>query len=277
MSDESMATAPPGVDPNTPSVARIYDYMLGGTTNYEVDRMAAKQLEAMFPELKDWAWCNRGFHQRAARWLAGEAGITQFIDLGSGLPTGNNTHQVVQDINPKARVVYVDLDPMVAAFAPQLLADAQNVLFLSGDVRDRDGLLGDPDLRSMIDFDQPVALFMTAVVHFLPDESDPWSLVAGYLDAVPVGSYLALSHGTLDKARPEYIARVQALYANANEHANPRTKAAVERFFDGLELTAPYPGARPGVTYGGLWGAEDPEDADDEASRGLYCGVARKY
>lgn len=277
MSDESKPAVPPGVDPNTPSVARIYDYMLGGTTNYEVDRMAAKQLEAMFPELKDWAWCNRGFHQRAARWLAGEAGITQFIDIGSGLPTGNNTHQVVQEINPKARVVYVDLDAMVAAHAPQLLADASNAIFVRGDLRDREGLFGNPEVRTMVDFDQPVGLFMTAVVHFLPDEADPWGLIAGYMDAVPVGSYLALSHGTLDKARPEYIQRVQALYANANERANPRTLADVERFFDGLELVPPYPGARPAVTYGGLWGADDPDNADDDASRGLYCGVARKY
>lgn len=277
MSAEPSLPVPPGVDPNTPSVARIYDYMLGGTTNYEVDRMAGQQLEAMFPELRDWAWCNRGFHQRAARWLAGEAGITQFLDLGSGLPTGNNTHQVVQQVNPKAKVVYVDIDPLVEAYAHQLLAEVDNTIFVPGDVRDRDGLLGNHELRTMLDFEQPMALFMTAVVHFLPDEADPWGLVTSYMDAVPVGSYLALSHGTLDKARPEYVQRVQALYANANEHPHPRTLSDVERLFDGLELVPPYKGARAGVTYGGLWGAENPGDADDEASRGLYCGVARKF
>ncbi len=267
---------PTGVDPSRLSAARVYDYILGGTNNFEIDRAGADQLRAAFPELENWAWTNRGFHQRAARWLAGERGIRQFLDIGSGLPTQMNTHEVVQAIVPDATVLYVDNDPSVAVHAEVLLAGSGRVRFVAGDLRDPDTLLNHPDIRSAIDFRQPVGLFLTAILHFVSDESKPHDLVATYVDALAPGSYLALSHGTADRWPPEVLARGRAVYQNASAQLHARSRDEVARFFEGLELVPPYDGAEPAVTYGGMWGAEDPEAADDDASRALYCGVARR-
>lgn len=270
-------------EPTTISVARVYDYLLGGSNNYAVDRAGAEQIKSMFPELEDWAWCNRGFHQRAARWLATEVGIRQFIDIGSGLPTQVNTHEVVQQVtgdggpdDEPARVVYVDHDPDVVGLAREILAEVKHTAFIHGDLRRPDELMAHPDLTGLIDFSRPVALLSTAVVHFIADELDPWRLIASCMEPLASGSYLVLSQGTFDKQNPDTVARTLAIYNNANEQLHPRTKADVERFFEGLELVEPYPGGEPGVAFGGLWGAEDPELADDDASRALYAGVARK-
>src|SRR5690606_41370674 len=135
---EATPTVPPGVDPTKPSVARIYDYLLGGTVNYEVDRAAGEQLRDMFPPIQEWAWVNRGFHQRAARWLAGEAGVEQFLDIGSGLPTQNNTHEVVRAVNSGAHVVYVDNDPIVREHARGLLDNTPHTTFVEADFREPD-------------------------------------------------------------------------------------------------------------------------------------------
>ncbi|MEQ7011107.1 SAM-dependent methyltransferase [Actinopolymorpha sp. B17G11] len=258
------------------SVARVYDYLLGGTNNSAADRFAAEQIKALFPELEDWAWCNRGFHQRAARWLAADAGVTQFLDIGSGLPTQNNTHDVVQAVDPACRVVYVDNDEQVAEQAHRLLSDTGRVSFVHGDLRKPDGILANPDVRAQLDFAQPIGLLMTAVIHFVADELDPWKLVGRYLDALVPGSYLVLSQGTYDKQAPATVERATAIYQNANEQVYPRSKPDVERFFAGLQIVPPYDGAKPDVTFGGLWGAEDPEVADDDASRALYAAVGRK-
>lgn len=267
--------APPGVDPTKMSTARVYDYLLGGTNNFAIDRMAAEQLLKVLPELRDVIWCNRAFHQRAARWLA-ESGITQFIDLGSGLPTQSNTHEVVHEIAPKASVVYVDNDPMTAALARDLLRGSDRTGFVGADLKDVDAVLGDPAVRSLIDLDQPVGLLATAVVHFIDDSEDPYGIVARYVDRLASGSYLALSHGTADTWHEGIGERISAVYRNANQPIYSRTKAEVERFFTGLTLVAPYDGAGPGVTFAGLWGAEDPTTAHDEASATIYAGVARK-
>src|SRR5690606_35758442 len=157
-----------------------------------------------------------------------------------------------------------------------ILTGVSNTVFIQGDLRRPEELMSHPDLTGLIDFSEPVGLLCTAVVHFISDEHDPWRLIATCMEPLASGSYLVLSQGTFDKQNPEYVARALAVYENANEQLYPRAKADVERFFDGLELTAPYPGGKPGVTFGGLWGAEDPELADDDASRALYAGVARK-
>lgn len=279
---EQAANPPHGADPgaheHTMSMARVYDYMLGGTTNYEVDRQAAHRIREVLPELPQVAWANRGFHQRAARWLADPAGgdLDQFIDIGSGLPTQQNTHEVVHAVKPDARVVYVDLDPVVEAHARDLLRGDPYAEFVTGDLREPSKLLADPGLRAVINLDEPVGLLMTAVLHFVADESDPWSLVANYVDAVAPGSYLALSHGTGENWPPATVQRIHAVYENARQPIHSRTKAEVERFFTGLDLVPPYAGAHPDVVFAGLWGAEDPTTADDDASRATYCGVARK-
>jgi len=266
---------PEGVDLTRPSPARLYDYFLGGTNNFPVDREAAERLRAVDPDVADAMWANRGFHGRAAVWIA-EQGIRQFIDIGSGLPTQNNTHEAVRRAVPGARVVYADNDPMVAAHAGRLLAGDGTTVVITADLRDPAGLLGHPGLRGLIDFAEPAGVLMTAVVHFVADERDPWGLVARYMAAVAPGSYLALSHGTYENLPPRSVRAGLDTYANATEHAYLRSRAEVERFFDGLELVAPYEGAGPGLTYVGLWGAEDPEAADSDGSRALYCGVARR-
>jgi len=266
---------PPGVDPSTPSPARLYDYYLGGVNNFQVDRDAAERVRAIMPELSDAAWANRGFHQRAARWMA-EQGVRQFIDIGSGLPTAGNTHEAVQKVAPGARVVYVDNDPMVAAHARDLLVGDGSTKFIPADLRDPDSVLGDLDMRGHVDFSKPAGLLMTSVMHFVADEGDPWGLVARYLAALAPGSYLALSHATMDQLPPNMVKAGLELYERAAERLYPRSRADIERFFAGLELVAPYAGAAAAVSYVGLWGAEDPEAADSDGSRVLYCGVARR-
>jgi hypothetical protein len=266
---------PPGVDPSTPSPARLYDYYLGGVNNFQADRDAAERVRAVMPELSDAAWANRGFHQRAAVWMS-ERGIRQFLDIGSGLPTTGNTHEVVQKAAPGARVVYVDNDPMVAAYARDLLADDGSTEFVAGDLRDPDGLFSDPVLLRHLDLAEPVGLLMTSVVHFVADDGDPWGLVRRYMTELAPGSYLALSHSTMDQLPPRMVQAGLALYASAAERLYPRTRAEVERFFDGLELIPPYDGAESAITHVGLWGAEDPASADSDGSRVVYCAVARR-
>ncbi len=265
-----------GVDTTRPSPARMYDYMLGGTHNFRVDRDATQEFQAHFPDLEDAAWANRGFHGRAARWMAIEQGIEQFIDLGSGLPTQSNTHEVLHAVNPAARVVYVDNDPMVLVTAPDLLTDDGTTAVIQADLREPDGLLSHPDMRRLIDFGRPVGLLMTAVLQFVNDEFDPWMLLGRYVDALTPGSYIALSHITADKVPPRSIATGVRIYTRATESAYPRTRAEIERFFDGLEIVPPFPGASPAVCHVGVWGSEDPQGADSDGSRVFWCGVARK-
>jgi hypothetical protein len=265
---------PPGVDPEVPSPARLYDYYLGGRINYRADREAAERIRAGLPEISDMAWANRGFHQRAAKWLAESRGITQFIDIGSGLPTQGNTHEVVGAVTPLARVVYVDNDPMVRAFAGELLT-RRSTTFVFGDLRDPDAVLGDRLLRSLIDFTEPVALLLTAVMHFVADDADPWALVSRYVAALPSGSYLALSHVTADNVPPQAVRTGLAEYARATENIHLRPRAEVARFFAGLDLVPPWPGETPRLVFMGEWGADDPETADSDGSHWGYAGVAR--
>ncbi len=173
---EEPPPVPPGVDPAVPSPARLYDYYLGGTINYPADQDAAERIRADLPEISDMAWANRGFHQRAAKWLAAERGISQFIDIGSGLPTQGNTHEVVREVAADARVVYVDNDPMVRAYAGQLLTDSRLTTFVFADLREPAQVLGNRRLQALIDFTEPVGLLMSAVLHFVADSADPWGL-----------------------------------------------------------------------------------------------------
>ncbi|MFG2087346.1 SAM-dependent methyltransferase [Spirillospora sp. NPDC048824] len=267
--------APPGVDITVPSPARMYDYILGGTDNYEVDRKAAEAVRAQMPELEDAAWANRGFLQRSVRWMA-QQGIRQFIDIGAGLPTMNNTHDAAQAVAPDARVLYADNDPMVAVHANELLAGSSGTAFIAADFRDPEGLLGHEDTLAMIDFGEPVALLAVALTHFVPDEDDPWGLIRRYMDRLVPGSYLALSSITSDRQVDRAVGTVREVYSRASAGARPRTRAEIERFFTGLEIVPPYEGARADLTYVGMWGAEDPEAADSDGSRWGYCAVARK-
>jgi len=267
---------PAGVDPTTPSTARLYDYYLGGSNNFEVDRTAGERLRASLPELADAAWANRGFHGRAAVWMAEVQGIRQFIDIGPGLPTQNNTHQAVHRVNPEARIVYVDVDPLVAAYSQLLLERDGTTTLITADLREVDTVLSHPELRRMIDFSQPVGVLMTAVMHFIEDAADPWGMVARYMSAMPAGSYLALSHATFDKLPPRAVQTIDEIYQNASSRIWLRSRKDIERFFSDLEMVPPYAGASPGLTFVGSWGAEDPEQADSDGSRVLCCAVGRR-
>jgi hypothetical protein len=266
---------PAGVDSTIASPARMYNYILGGQHNFPVDRAAAERLRARMPELADAAWANRGFHGRAAVWMA-ERGIRQFLDIGSGLPMQNNTHQAVQRIIPAARVVYVDIDPMLGTLASELCVGNGTTAVIQADLGDPDSVLGHPGLRALIDFTEPVGLLMTAVLQFVADERDPWMLSARYTSAVAPGSYLALSHATSDRLPPVLVQSGIEVYSRAAYPVYPRSRAEVARFFDGLDLVPPWRGAAAALTYPGLWGAEDPEAADSDGSRAFYCGVARR-
>jgi hypothetical protein len=270
-----MGDIPAGVDPAIPSPARMYDYLLGGTNNFPADRLVGEKVKADSPDVVDAVLANRGFHGRAAVWMA-QRGITQFIDLGSGLPTQNNTHESVRRVLPGARVVYVDIDPMVAAHAGSLLAGDGSTAVITADLRQPDAVLGHPDLRRLIDFDQPAGVLATAVMHFVADGSDPWGLLARYMTAVAPGSYLALSHATADRLPPRSVDEGMDTLEKAAIDVHLRSQAEVERFFAGLELVPPYAGAEPALTYVGVWGAEDASAADTEGSRWGYCGLARR-
>jgi len=269
------AEIPPGVDASKPSVARIYDCLLGGVHNFAVDQAAAKLMKDRAPELVDAAFANRGFHQRAAKWIA-EQGVRQFIDLGSGLPTVGNTHQVVRQVEPGAHVVYVDNDPMVKAYGSRLLEGDDAAAVVLADLREPDAVLGSEAVRRLIDFSQPAAVLMTAVLHFVSDEDDPGSLVARYVATLAPGSYLALSHTTADQKPPRAVEAMNEAGRRSAGGNYLRTRDQVRQIIGPLELVPPYQGAAPEITWVGLWGCEDPQSADSDGSRWLYCAVARK-
>jgi S-adenosyl methyltransferase len=249
--------------------------MLRGDNHFPTDILAAERILSAVPEIRDCAWSNRGFHQRAAKWIA-ERGVRQFIDIGSGLPTVGNTHEVVQKVIPGARVVYVDNDPMVAEQGGQLLAEDRSTRVICADLREPESILDHPEVTGLIDFREPVGLLLTAVMMFVSDDADPWAQVARYVDALAPGSYLALSHLTDDYKPPVMAERFRAVFDGATERLYFRSRAGITTFFDGLELVPPYEGAEPGICYTGVWGAEDPVLADSDGARWLYCGVARK-
>ena len=265
---------PEGLDTTKPSPARIYDYMLRGTSHFDVDEEAAKRILTAVPEIKDCAWSNRGFHQRAAAWIA-QQGIKQFIDIGSGLPTIGNTHEVVKKIHSDARVVYVDNDPMVELYSQTILEEDGSVSVICADLREPDAILGHPSVRALLDSGEPTGLLMTAVLMFVSDTSDPWSLVSRYVRAVGPGSYLSLSHITDDAKPPVAVDGFRRVFDHATEHMYFRSKTAIAQFFDGLEIVTPYQDGPPTLTYSGLWGAEDVQLADSDGSRWLYAAVAR--
>ena len=258
-----------------PNPARIYDYLLGGKDNYPADREVAEQVVAIAPVTRDVVRDNRAFLRRAVRFLTREAGIRQFIDLGSGLPTHGNVHEIAQAIAPDARVVYVDNDAMVVTHSRALLA-GDNTLAVHADLREPDAVLGHPEVRELLDFDQPIALLLVAILHFIPDDQDPLGIVARFRDALPTGSYLAISHSTRDiPVRPdmsaaemaEMGARVERLYQLTTASLVTRTRAQVERFFDGFDLLD------PGLAEIQLW---RPDDQSSMLPGGFYGGVGRR-
>ncbi len=247
-------TAPFGIDTTVPSTARMYDWWLGGHDNFAADRAAALAVSDAAPEAQLIAVENRKFLRRAVRYLAAEAGITQFLDIGTGLPTQGNVHQVAQGINPAARVVYVDNDPMVLALS-RALKTGGNTVVIGADLRDPQVILDHPSTRKLIGFSQPLAVLLVAVLHFISDDDDPSAIVGVIRDAVPPDSYLVLSHVTGD-IRRESAASAAVHYKKVTSGATLRGREEILRFFAGLELI------EPGVVQVPYWRTEGPEPAD---------------
>ncbi|MEZ0114748.1 hypothetical protein ABH920_008783 [Catenulispora sp. EB89] len=197
-----LALSLPDIDPSQPSPARIYDFWLGGSQNFEADREAGRRAADAMPTLVGAIRANRAFLGRVVRHLAGTVGVSQFLDLGSGVPTAGNVHEVAMEVNPEARVVYVDVDQVAIAHSRMLLAQTPNAVAILADLRRPDSVLAHPLLRQTLDLTKPVAILMNAVLHFVPDADDPAGIVAAYIEAAAPGSYLALSHAAPDLAHP---------------------------------------------------------------------------
>ena len=262
-----------GIDFSKPHSARMYDYLLGGKDNFAIDRETAEL------SLKSWTGArvsareNRAFLVRAVKYLAGEAGIRQFLDIGTGLPTANNVHEVAQKIAPDSRIVYADNDPIVLAHAQALLksSPAGRTAYIHADLREPEKILAHPDVRGTLDFSQPVALILVAVLHFIAGEEDPAAIVATLLSALPPGSYLAASHVTPEHD-PEGVGGLQRAYRAAGVMAQARTAADFGRLaFSGMELVP------PGVVLLSEWRREAGGPRPLASEVNSYGAVARKH
>jgi SAM-dependent methyltransferase len=246
--------APPEVDIERPSVARVYDYNLGGSHNFAADRAMAEQLAAVIPDMPAANRANRALLRRVVRFLA-EAGIDQYLDLGSGIPTVGNVHEVARRVRPGSRVVYVDIDPVAAAHGRAILADDPLCCVVQADLRDVDVVLGSPRVKDLLDFGRPVAILILAVLHFVPDASDPAGVIGRYRDVTAPGSYLAVSHGTGVEDGEQ-----AALLADATRRASMdvavRGPAEVAKLFAGYDLV------EPGIVYAPQWRPE-PDQVDE--------------
>jgi hypothetical protein len=265
----------PDIDLRTdrPHPARVYDYLLGGKDNFAADREAAHRGLQANPDSRIPPRENRLFLRRAVRFLA-EQGIDQFLDIGTGIPSAPNVHHVAQGIDPLSRIVYVDNDPIVLTHARALLTSHPDgrTDYIDADLRDIDSILGSAVLAETLDLNRPVGLLLIAILHFIGDEHDPWEIVSRLLEALPAGSYLALSHLTGD-FRPEAWAQVAEVYRRQGVTMKVRSRAEIERFFTGLEMVEPglriVPAWRPD-----LGEPTDPVPSDDQVS--VYGAVARK-
>ena len=268
-SPSAPANAALKIDTTRAHTARIWNYWLGGKDNYPVDRQVGDQIRQLHPGIGDYARADRVFLGRAVQHLACEAGIRQFLDIGTGLPTADNTHQVAQAIAPDSRIVYVDNDPLVLVHARALLTSTPEGAcdYIDADMRDPGRILA--EAARTLDFTQPVAVTMLGVVIFLEDDQDPYGIVRRFMDSVPAGSYLVLSHTITSPAMPD----VDAAVAFWNEHGTPkltqRTPEQVTRFFDGLDLL------EPGVVSCSRWRPE-ATPWGEPAEVAMYGGVGRK-
>jgi hypothetical protein len=257
----------PPFDTTVANQARIYDYLLGGKDNYEADRAAVDAVLKIAPELGFTARENRAFLGRAVRYLAAEVGIRQFLDIGTGIPTAGNTHQVAQAVAPDARVVYVDYDPVVLAHARALLksSPAGATQYIDADLRDTGTILG--QAGRLLDFSKPVAVTLLMILHVIPDDDDPHGIVARLMDALPPGSHLVVTHlgaELLDQEKTEGFQGV--VRRQAQQQYIGRSREEIERFFDGTDLV------EPGVVRVEEW----RPDHEAEGKSALWCAVGRK-
>jgi hypothetical protein len=266
------AAPPPALHPEVPNVARMYDYFLGGKDSYAADRDAARQSFAAATEagVRGASLQNRAFLGRAVLHLVRDLGIRQFLDIGTGLPTMNNVHEVAHSIAPDARVVYADNDPVVIAHARAMLNGVPNATIIRGDLRDPAGILADPALASMLDFGAPIAVLLVAVLHFISDDESPRGIVTALMDAVPPGSYLVVSHVSADQHRR--VVKAESAYEDASARLRFRTREEVGAMLAGFRLVDPGE-----LVWTPRWHPDEQTPSiDSPGGATIWCGIASK-
>ncbi|MBB5155836.1 SAM-dependent methyltransferase [Saccharopolyspora phatthalungensis] len=266
---ENATWVPESVDQEIPSAARLYDYLLGGAHNFAADRALGEKFVAALPSGRDVARLNRAFLRRAVAFMA-QQGIRQFLDIGSGIPTVGNVHEIAQAADPRARVVYVDYESVAVAHSQMLLEDNDNATIIQANLVEPGVILGHPEARRLLDFDEPVGLIMAGVFHFVSHDHDAPAIVAQYRDALVSGSYLALSHFTADISPAEMAGVVEVMRRSADP-IHTRTRAEITELFTGFELV------EPGLVGTARWRPDRPEQAADQPGGSqIYAGVGRK-
>ncbi|MFG1606135.1 SAM-dependent methyltransferase [Actinoplanes sp. NPDC049265] len=269
--DDSVA-GPPGIDVSVPHPARRYNYWLGGKDHFAADRASGDELERLFPKVRDGALANRALLRRATRFLAAEAGVRQFLDIGTGLPTADNTHQVAQRVTPASRVVYVDNDPLVMVHARALLTStpAGRTAYIQADLNNPQSILDDSQFRDTLDLSQPVGLMLIAVLHFIHGHGAAKPIVRTLLDALPSGSFLVATHATSDFGTPEQQTLYQRLVEEGKSDVWTRPRAEFADLFEGLELV------EPGVVPASEWRPEAGEAIPPRSDINVWTAVGRK-
>ncbi|WP_049568529.1 SAM-dependent methyltransferase [Streptomyces sp. SBT349] len=267
---ERPAWAPHGIDLSVPSVSRMYDYYLGGSHNFEADRVAARKVLDAFPGLPKIVQANRAFMRRAVRHAISE-GVTRFLDIGSGIPTFGNVHEVAREASPEARVVYVDNDPVAVAHSTAVVRDIEGVEIVAADFRDPAALLATEPVQHLLAPNRPVAVLLVALLHFMDDEDKPYERVAEFRDALPRGSMLVLSHASTDggPATTEQGEEVSEVYRRGGSTFVMRSFEEIARFFEGYELV------EPGLVALPDWRPEGPVDEEDPIVYSGFVGVGR--
>lgn len=272
MADEARPDwAPPGVDTKRANVARVYDYWLGGTHNFLADQDVGRAIAAVEPRMRAIAQANRAFLSRAITFL-GTVGVDQFLDLGSGIPTSGNVHEIAQQANPVAQVVYVDIDPVAIAHSKAILAGNDNAAIIDADLRDPEKVLAHNTVGRLIDLSRPTGLIVMAVLHFVSDAENPWQIMATLRDELAPGSYLVLGHATDEGNKPKAAQAAETVYnRSVATQLHLRSRAEILRLFEGFELV------EPGLVYASMWRPYSPEDVpEDLVDYGTLVGVARK-
>jgi len=249
-------------------MARSYDYWLGGSHNFAVDREYARQVMSALPGVRLIAQANRSFMHRALRYLL-DQGVRQFLDLGSGIPTLGNVHEVAQRVDPESKVVYVDIDPIAVAHSRQILADSPGGVAIQADLADTERVLNDPLVTETLDFSQPIGLLMVSVLHVVPDSNDPFGAVERYRDAMVPGSHVVITHGTDDQRADEMHAARELSHKTATP-GSLRSHGEIEGFFSGYELID------PGLVWVTQWRPEPPDELGHPTELTFYAGVGRK-
>lgn len=263
---------PAGVDISVPSVARMYDFLLGGGHNFAVDRETGEQAERVLPGIRQVARVNRAFLGRVVRFMMSK-GIRQFLDIGSGIPTVSNVHEVAQRVDPACRVVYVDRDPIAIAHSELMLAQNDHAAVVRADMRDADYILSSPPVRRLLDLTEPLGLLMLLMVHWIPDESDPYGLLARYRQRLAGGSFLAITHITADNQGDELSEAAEIVErAKTPDQVTPRSYDQIVPMFGDFQIV------EPGLVGCALWRPGGPGDIADRASINelIYAGVGRK-